>query len=375
MKIFISLSIVLLLNSFTFAQVQNPERLDKRWQTDTTKHSVNLSEFIALMPRDGFQVLNYPKFLDKKEALAVFYKNEPVVAVEINNSAKAYSLNILSFHEISNDTLNGIPILVSYCPLCNTAIIFDRRLNVDGKTKTAKFGIAGMLRKSNMVMWDDLTESWWQQIMGEAVVGKLTNTQLKIIPSKVISVKEFFENYPNGKILSNKTGFVQAEKKYGKNMYVKYDSLGKNPKRFFQDKVDERLPAMERIVGLSVNGEYKAYPFLVIKKMGVINDKFNSQNLVIFYNSGAVSILDKKELNESKNIGSATVFIPRINGQILTFKKTGKGFTDVQTNSIWNISGKCTSGKMKGKHLKAKNYGTHFAFSWFSFFPATKVYK
>ncbi len=358
-----------------FAQVQNPERLDKRWQTDTTKHSVNLSEFIALMPRDGFHVLNYPNFLNRKDGLIAFYENEPVVAVEINNSVKAYPLNILSFHEISNDTLNGVPILVSYCPLCNSAVVFNRHLEIDGVKKTALFGIAGMLRKSNMVMWDDLTESWWQQIMGEAVVGKLTNTQLKIIPSQVISVKEFFENYPNGQILSNKTGFVQAEKKYGQNAYVKYDSLGKKPMRFFQDKIDERLPAMERVVGLSVKKQYKAYPFSSIKNPGVINDKFNKQNLVIFYKSGTVSILDKKELNESKNIGTATVFIPEIDGEVLSFKKTDKGFTDIQTNSIWNISGKCTSGKLKGKQLKAKNYGTHFAFSWFSFFPATEVYK
>ena len=375
MKILFTLFLTAAFNISFFAQVQNPERLDKRWKTDTTKHSVSLSEYIALMPRDGFQVLNYPKFLKKKEGLKAFYKNEPVVSVEINNTAKAYSLNILSYHEISNDTLSGVPILVSYCPLCNSAIVFSRNIKIDGKSKVAQFGIAGMLRKSNMVMWDDLTESWWQQIMGEAVVGKLTGTQLKIIPSQVISVKEFFDNYPNGQILSNKTGFAQAEKRYGKNYYVKYDSVGKKPSRFFQGKVDSRLSAMERIVGLSVNGEYKAYPFSVIRKKDVINDNFNSQNIVIFYEQGTVSVLDKSKLNESKNIGSATVFIPEINGKKLTFKKLNNGFTDIQTNSVWNISGKCISGKMKGSQLRTKIHGNHFAFAWFSFHPATAVYK
>ncbi len=375
MKLLISVLLIAAFNISSFAQVQNPERLDKRWKTDTTKHSVNLSEFIALMPRDGFQILNYPKFLGSEEGLKAFYEKEPVVSIEINNSAKAYSLNILSFHEISNDTLSGVPILVSYCPLCNSAIVFDRHIKVDGKNKTAQFGIAGMLRKSNMVMWDDLTESWWQQIMGEAVVGKLTGTQLKIIPSQIISVKEFFDNYPNGEILSNKTGFKQAEKKYGKNYYVKYDSVGKKPSRFFHDKVDSRLPAMERVIGLSVNGEYKAYPFSVIRQNGVINDKFNSQNIVIFYEPGTVSILDKREFNESKNIGSATVFFPKVNSKKLTFKNNSAGFTDVQTKSVWNILGKCISGKLKGAQLKTKTHGNHFAFSWFSFHPATEVYK
>lgn len=375
MKLLFTLFLTAVFNISFFAQVQNPERLDKRWQTDTTKHSVKLSDFIALMPRDGFNVLNYPKFLNKKEGLKAFYAKEPVVSVEINNSAKAYSLNILSFHEISNDTISGVPILVSYCPLCNSAIVFDRHIKVEGINKVAQFGIAGMLRKSNMVMWDDLTESWWQQIMGEAVVGKLTGTELKIIPSQIISVKEFFETYPQGQILSNKTGFKQAEKRYGKNYYVKYDSLGKKPSRFFQDKIDSRLPAMERVIGLSVNNEYKAYPFSIISKNKVINDKINSQNIVIFYEPGTVSILDKRELNKSKDIGSATVFIPVINGKELTFKKSGNSFTDIQTNSIWNISGKCISGKLKGSQLRIKIHGNHFAFSWFSFHPATDIYK
>jgi len=135
------------------------------------------------------------------------------------------------------------------------------------------------------------------------------------------------------------------------------------------------LPAMERVIGLSVKGKYKAYPFPAIRKKIVINDNFNSQNIVIFYEPGTISILDKSKLNESKNIGSATVFIPKINGKKLTFKKLNNGFADIQTNSVWNISGKCISGKLKSSQLKTKIHGNHFAFSWFSFHPATEVFK
>ena len=177
MKYILSIAIIILLSLQMNAQVQNPERLDKRYNTDTTIHSVDLSEFIALLPRDAFKVLNYPDFLNMGEGLNTFFEHEPVLSVNINNRAKAYPLNILTYHEISNDTLSGENLLVSYCPLCNSGIVFDRDLEVDGEVHTAVFGVSGMLRKSDMVMWDDITESWWQQFTGEALRKRSRHTE------------------------------------------------------------------------------------------------------------------------------------------------------------------------------------------------------
>ena len=118
MKYILTITLIFVLSITAAAQVQNPERLDKRYNTDTTIHSVDLSEFIALLPRDAFKVLNYTKFLNMNEGLNSFFEHEPVLSVNINNHAKAYPLNILTYHEISNDTLSGKNLLVAEQACC-----------------------------------------------------------------------------------------------------------------------------------------------------------------------------------------------------------------------------------------------------------------
>lgn len=227
-----------------------------------------------------------------------------------------------------------------------------------------------------MVMFDRQTETWWQQLMGDAIVGKLAGAELDIIPSMIISVEEFFESYPNGQILSKETGYEKTMERYGTNPYTHYDSISKNPySRFFNaGDVDSRLPAMERVIDIQDDGKFKIYPFTAITKEGVINDKFGTKNIVIFYLSGTVSNMDEKELSQSKDVGSVTVFNPQIGGTLFTFSNNGKVFVDKQTQSKWDITGKCIKGKMKGKQLQIEPHSNHFAFSWLAFFPDSEIY-
>ncbi|MCF6180639.1 DUF3179 domain-containing protein [Lutibacter sp.] len=366
--------------SFTIAistaQFKNPKDLNFTWKTDTLKHSVNLSEIQIVLPKGSFPTLDNPKFVGKTKGLTMFFLKEPVIAVEINGEAKAYSLNILTMHEIANDMLGGQPILVTYCPLCNSGIVYSRKLNVGGKEEILEFEPSGMLRNSDMVMLDRKTESLWQQLLGEGIVGKYTNAQLNIIPSLIISVDEFFSRYPKGKILSKETGFVASEKQYGKNPYVKYD--GKNaPIQYFfdSDKVDKRLPALERIVDIEHNGDYKIYSFTSVAKKGVLNDTFKGTNVVLFYQSGTISVLDEKDISKSKDIGSVTIFKSKLNNKLLTFKKDKKFIIDTQTNSKWDITGYCFRGKLKGSQLKIEPHSNHFAFAWLAFHPKSEIYK
>ncbi len=359
------------------AQIQNPRNVKYDWKTDTTKHTIGLSELILVLPKGSFPVIDYPKFVGKKEGLKDFYGKEPVISVAIKGRAKAYPLNMLTFHEMANDTLSGVPILPTYCPLCNSGIVFNRRLNFEGKQYTLEFGVSGFLRESNMVMFDRESESWWQQLMGEGIVGKFSGAELEIIPSMIISVYEFFNRYPDGLILSKETGYKEAESRYGINPYVHYDSLSKNPySRFFNaEDVDPRLPAMERIVDIQDNGHYKVYPFSVLAKKKVINDQFRSKHIVSFYLPGTVSNMDDRLLTNSREVGSVTAFSPLVDGRVLTFKKKGNKFTDEQTGSEWDITGYCVKGKLKGTQLTIEPHSNHFAFAWLAFFPDSEIYQ
>lgn len=358
------------------AQIQNPRNVKYDWKTDTSKHTIDLSEMILVATKGLFPIIDYPLFVGKEEGLKSFFQHEPVISVEINGQAKAYPLNMLTFHEMANDTLAGVPLLPTYCPLCNSGVVFDRRLVFDNKEYTLEFEVSGFLRNSNMVIFDRESESWWQQLMGDAIAGKFAGAELTTIPSLIISVNEFFERYPDGQILSTQTGHEKAMDRYGINPYTHYDSLSNNPySRFFEAaNVDSRLPAMERVIDIQNEGKYKIYPFTAIAEQGVINDQFASKHVVIFYQSGTVSNMDATEISASRDVGSATVFDPHINGQMLTFKKKKDEFVDDQTESVWDITGRCLKGKMKGKQLFIEAHSNHFAFSWLAFFPDSEIY-
>jgi hypothetical protein len=368
--------ILFLFNLIILGQMQNPKNIPFDWQTDTSKSIIDLTELIIVLPRGSFQVLNYPEFIEKDEGLKKYFEREPVMFVEINGEAKAYPLNILAVHEIANDFLGGIPILATFCPLCNSGLIFNRKLNYQGSEYILDFEVSGMLRNSDMVMADRQTETWWQQLMGKGIVGKLAGAELETIPSLIISVSEFFERYPNGKILSKEAGNLEAQQAYGTNYYENYDSEdGKPYGRFFEENnLDNRLQPMERIVDIRSEGEFKVYPFSTVTKKGVINDEFNSKNVVLFHKSGVVSVLDKKNIKDSKDIGTITVFNSLLDGEVLTFKKVDNKFIDANTNSIWDITGRCVEGKLKGKQLIIEPHGNHFAFAWLAFHPETQIY-
>lgn len=362
--------------TFAFAQFNNPKNLPFTWKTDTLNHSVKLSEIQIVLPKGSFPALDKPKFVSKSEGLEMFFSKEPVIVVEFNGVAKAYSLNILTMHEISNDELEGIPILVTYCPLCNSGMVYNRSINHHGKKEILKFEASGMLRNSDMVMLDRKTETLWQQLMGTAIVGTYNETQLDIIPSIIISVEEFFTRYPEGQILSKKTGYSEIEKKYGYNPYKKYDEKENPIQHFFNsDKVDKRLPALERIVDVEHNGAYKIYSFSSASKNGVINDTFKTKKVVLFYKPGTVSILDENDISTSKDVGSVTVFNAVIDKQHLTFKKENNVFVDTKTNSKWDITGHCYEGILKGKQLQIEPHSNHFAFAWLAFNPDSEIYN
>ena len=183
------------------------------WKTNWNRHTIQYDELLfGGPPRDGIPSIDAPKFISPAEAEAWLADNEPVIALEIDGDARAYPLQILIWHEIVNDVVGDVPVIVTFCPLCNATIVFDRRL--DGTIY--EFGASGLLRNSDLVMYDRTTESLWQQFTGEGIVGDLAGAQLTFLPSSIVSFADFRAAYPGGVVLSRETGYGRT---YGSNPY------------------------------------------------------------------------------------------------------------------------------------------------------------
>ncbi len=338
------------------------------WGTNWNKHSVRYEEILAGgPPRDGIPSIDEPKFITPDQAAEWLADNEPVIALEINGDARAYPLQILIWHEIVNDTVGDVPVIVTFCPLCNSAITFDRRV----QGQLFEFGTSGLLRNSDLVMYDRTTETLWQQFTGEGIVGDLTGEMLTWLPSSIISFADFRAAYPKGIVLSRETGY---NRRYGSNPYVGYDNVDQRP--FLFDSIpDERLRPMERVVTVSLGDTHVAYPLPVLAEMGVIHDTVNGQNLVVFHVSGTTSALDARTIAAAKDVGATGVFDPEIDGQQLTFSRQGDVFVDEQTGSSWNIVGQAIAGPLAGKQLRPIIHADHFWFSWAAFRPETIIYS
>lgn len=329
---------------------------------------VPLSEIISGgPPPDGIPPIDHPKFVDVEAADAWLVDREPVIVVELNGIAKAYPLQILTWHEIVNDQLGDKPVTVTFCPLCNTALVFDREVN----GTVYDFGTSGRLYNSALVMYDRQTGSWWSQVMGKAIVGALTGTQLEFLPAAIVSWGDFKASNPDGQVLSRDTGYSRP---YGTNPYARYDAPGNRP-FLFNGEIDPRLEAMQRVVGVKFNSEARAYPFSVLAEKRVVADTVGSQDIVVFYYPGTASALDRRAIAESRDIGAAAVFSPELDGQRLTFSVDGEGnIVDDETGSVWNVLGEATSGPMKGKQLSPIVHGNHFWFAWAAFNPDTTIF-
>ncbi len=361
-----------------------PARLKMGWgNTDFSKHSVPFFEIISGgVPRDGIPPIDDPVFLNASDDPEYMEDDDPVIALEIEGEAKAYPLDILQSHEIVNDELGGIPVTVTYCPLCNTAVVFDRR--VDGRV--FDFGVSGNLRNSDLIMWDRQTESWWQQITGESIVGEMTGTKLDVIPAPIISWIDFRETFLSGLLLSRRT------RSYDNASYDGYDELantspflfltqddvegirgGEEQEEAISRKIDSRLRPMERVAALSIDGHAVAYPFTMLREVPVVNDSIAGRDIVVFYVGGTLSAFEGAGGASNRVVGSTGVYDPFVDGEKLTFGVEDGEIVDKSTGSRWNILGRATEGPLSGTELRPVAHANHFCFAWAAFKPDTDV--
>ncbi len=351
------------------AEAPPPIGAEREFTTDFSLHSVDYAEILSGgPPKDGIPAIDQPKFESVQAAGSWLSPQEPVVALVEGDQARAYPIQILTWHEIVNDTIGGRPVLVTFCPLCNTAIAFDR--TVDGTT--LDFGTTGRLRYSNLIMYDRQTESWWQQASGEAIAGEFTGIQLQFLPATMISWQEFAQLYPGGSVLSQDTGYSRP---YGRNPYSGYDDIHRSPFLYVGPPTPGQLPAMARVLAVELNGEAVAFPYQELETAGIVNEAVGGQPIVVFWQPGAVSALDQDAIAEGRPVGSASAYLRRLGDQILTFATDGETITDQETGSRWDSLGRAVEGELTGAALTPVVSINHFWFSWAAFKPETRIYQ
>ncbi len=351
------------------AGAEAESRFEHAWpRTDFSNVLIDLDEVQSGgPPRDGIPPIDAPDFAPGEEADEWLDPREPVIVVSAGGETRAYPLQILTWHEIVNDEVGGVPLAVTFCPLCNASIVFDRR--TDGKL--LDFGTTGKLRKSDLVMWDRQTESWWQQFTGRAIVGELAGTVLTRHPTSIVAYEDFRRAYPEALVLSRRTGHRRP---YGSNPYRGYDSIEDQPFLFF-DPVDERLPPMERVLNVSVGGRHRLYPFSTLSQSPVVNDEVAGTPVVVVSRDGTLSVLDGSRIVDSRTVPSATAYARRSGGRELHFEAREGRIVDRETGSTWNLFGTATSGPLEGSRLEHVDSGVHFAFAWLAFNPESEIWR
>ncbi len=315
-------------------------------------------------PPDGIPALDDPKFV--KASTATFLEDdEPVLAIEVDGEARAYPIQIMTWHEIVNDTIAGRPVTVSYCPLCNSAIAYDRRLG----DRVLDFGTSGLLYRSALVMYDRQTESLWSHFTGEAVIGTLTGEQVELIPMSTVSWSDWLDANPDGLVLSRDTGHDRA---YGQNPYPGYDDVDSQP-FLFEGEVDGRLAAKERVVGIRRGSDAVAIQTTELFERRVVEVDLGGEPVVVWLERGTASALDDSSVEGGRDVGATGVFEPVVDGRRLTFEPAENGFRDPETGSTWDVLGNATGGPLAGSKLTPVEHVDTFWFAWAAFLPDARI--
>jgi len=341
-----------------------PSALDDPTAEGLPEPLVDLDRISALLPPDGIPAVDDPLFLSPAE-VDFLGDQEPVLAIEVDGDARAYPIQIMTWHEIVNDTIGGRPITVSFCPLCNSAIAYER--TVGGRI--LDFGTSGSLFQSALVMYDRQTESLWSHFTAEAIAGHLTGAQLDTIPVATVSWAAWRDANPDGLVLSRETGH---DRDYGRNPYVGYDDINSSPFGF-DGEIDGRLPAMARVVALGDGDTAAAVKLEDLRDERVFSLELDGREVVVWHQPGTASSLDSGSIAAGDDIGATGVFEPTLDGRPLTFTAEGDRFVDEQTGSTWNILGEAVDGPAAGAKLDRVEHVDTFWFAWAAFQPDTEI--
>ncbi len=331
-------------------ELQTSQIEDEIVITNGIKHIIPLDKIKSGgPPKDGIPSIDNPKFVSAQEAIFVS-DDDLVIGLQLNGETKAYPLSIMVWHEIVNDKLSDTPMAVTYCPLCFTNQVFERKIN----GIETEFGTSGKLYNSNLVMYDRNTDSQWSQALGRAITGDLTGYELKRIPFDVIRWSDWKSLYPDTLVLSTDTGFARP---YGSDPYGDYYTDSRVI--FPVENSNDRLHPKEIILGFDDHNTHKAYKLADLESKKIINDQMDDKKILL------VSLFPRM----------ARAFDRGIDDQVLEFEFSNNKILDRQTGTEWNIDGLAVSGPLQGKQLLRTGFNPGFWFEWVAFHPDTEIYQ
>ena len=343
---------------------------DLQWSTNFQIASVALSELhTSDIERYGPHPIDKPHYVGVEQAAAFLNPRDPVIAYLGGSRPRAYPLRILLWHEVVNDVVGGRPVLVTYDPRTNASQVYERRLLGAG----LRFRAVAGFHRGGRLLWDSLTQSWWRQITGEAVVGDFTGLRLPTRPSLRLSYAEFGQEFPDGRVLGPKSRPERDEiSEYETTNYAGQDR-SPDPPPSFDGVADPRLPPTARVLALELDGEATAFDFGHLADQRVVNADLSGQPVVALWSPGLLSVLDTPQISDARDVGMAAAHGRRVDGRLLSFDFVDGAFRDHETGSVWSLSGHAVLGTLTGAQLPPLVHHTPYWWAWAAHYPQTRL--
>lgn len=312
---------------------------------------------------DQIRAIDQPRFDTPSEAKPLLPPSSLVVGLARGEQAHAYPIDLLSLHEVVNDVVGGLPVAVTWCPLCSSALAYERRLG----GRVLVFGVSGYLYHANQILFDRQTGSLWSQLLGGAVTGRYRGTSLTAVPILETTWAEWLAAHPRTSVLSIRHD-MRASDFTRPHSYASSRGVEESdqPYATYTDRVgfyfSHRVRGIadgSRVLGLVVAGRAKAYALSLLARQGWTEDRLSGEPVLLVYDSDA-------------NAGAAYSRVVR--GRTLSFNRAGRFLVDRQTRSRWSRrSGRAVAGPLAGTVLRRLTSTNPFWFAWRAFHPQTAV--
>ena len=345
------------------------------WQVDGCEPatSIDLDRLRAGgPPPDGIPPIDDPVYESIEAADEWLEDESPVMVVDVNDDVRAYPLAILTWHEIVNDVVGDVPLVVTYCPLCNSALVFERTLDTPDGQVELDFGTSGRLYQSNLVMYDRQSRNLWTQFEGEGIIGeRFLGAELTRVPAWLFGFAELRELHPDAQVLSRDTGH---NRDYGRNPYTAYDQEGRAP-FLFDGELDDRFSAMARMVGLAEGDDAVAVFLDQLTEERTVEVTVGAREIVVLWAPGQASALDAAVIDDGRDVGQTAAFVAELDGEPvdLTPTDTDGRFVDERSGSTFDLRGRALDGSLEGQQLEAVTHDDTFWFVWVAFKPDSEV--